>query len=352
MASHAHSTSTSAADNNKTIDPHQQLIQILGGFWVARSVQVAASLKLADQIDGESSRAVADIAAATGTHPDALYRLLRGLASAGIFAEELPGRFRHTPTSRLLRTGEPGTMRAFFESVAGGSHYAAWGALDQAVRSGKTAFDQVHGEDAWAWFAKHPHEQRTFDQAMSDMTALFNPAIAKALDLSNVKILIDVGGGHGGLLASLLTSNPHLHGVLFDQPHVVEGGRQRIIGDALSGRCRIAGGDFFESIPSGADACLMKFILHDWDDERSARILRNVHKALPAGGKLLVVEVVLKPGNEPDFGKLGDLNMLVMTGGRERTEADFAKLFAAAGFELVKVHPTESPFGIVEAVRR
>jgi hypothetical protein len=352
MASDAVSTSPSSAGNDNPIDPHQQLIQILAGFWVARAVQVAASLKLADQIEGESSRAVADIALATGAHSDALQRLLRGLASAGIFAEESAGRFRHTPTSRLLRTGEPGTMRAFFESVSGGSHYAACGGLEQSIRNGKTAFDQVHGEDVWAWFAKHPHEQRTFDQAMTDMTALFNPAIAKALDLSNVKTLIDVGGGHGVLLASLLKSNPHLHGVLFDQPHVVEGGRQRIIREGLSGRCRIAGGDFFESIPAGADACLMKFILHDWDDERSTRILRNVHKALPAGGKLLVVEVVLKPGNEPDFGKLGDLNMLVMTGGRERTEADFAKLFAGAGFELVKAHPTESPFGIVEGVRR
>lgn len=353
MASNAVSTpQSSLADNSGQPNPHEQLIGALAGFWVAKSIQVAASLKLADHIEGDAARAVGDLAASTGTHADSLYRLMRALASAGIFAEEGHGRFRHTPASRLLRTGEPGSMRAFFESVLGGGHYAAWGALEHSVKTGGIAFDHVHGEDVWAWFAKHSHEQRTFDGAMSDMSAVFNPAIAKALDLSNAKTLIDVGGGHGVLLASLLAANPHLRGVLFDQPHVVDGGRARLAAEHLAGRGTAVAGDFFESVPVGADACLMKFILHDWDDERSTRILRNVHKALPAGGRLLVVETVLPPGNTPGLGKLGDINMLVMTGGRERTEAEFAKLFAAAGFDLVKTHPTESPFGIVEGVKR
>jgi SAM-dependent methyltransferase len=325
---------------------------MMAGFWVARCVNVAASLKLADHVDPERSRSVEEIAAATGTDAPSLYRLLRGLASVGVFAEEGRGRFRHTPTSHLLRSNGPGTMRAFCEAALGGAHYRAWGAMDQAVRNGQTAFDQVHNEDVWTYFAKNAHEQRTFDQAMTDMTALFNPAVAKAYDFSKIGTLMDVGGGHGVLLRSVLQANPRVRGILFDQPHVADAARAHVAADGLADRCEIAGGSFFESIPAGADACLMKFILHDWNDELSTKILRNAYRALPPGGKLLVVESVLKPGNQQDFGKLMDVNMLAMTGGKERTEAEFSWLFAGAGFNLVKVYPTECPLSVIEAVRR
>jgi SAM-dependent methyltransferase len=350
-------TATPAADTpsqspTSQANACQQLIQVMAGFWVARSVSAAATLKIADQIDPERPRAVEEIAAATGTHAPSLYRLLRGLAGAGIFAEDSPGRFRHTPTSLLLRSEVPGTMRASFESVLGGAHYRAWGAIEQALHNGKTAFDQVHGEDVWAYFARNPHEQRTFDRTMTDWSELFNPPIAKAYDFSTIGTLMDVGGGHGALLRSILKAHPRVRGILFDQPHVADAARPYVAADGLADRCQVVGGSFFESVPAGADACLMKFILHDWTDELSTKILRNVHRALPAGGRLLVVDSVVKPGNAPDLAKLMDLNMLAMTGGRERTEAEFSWLFAGAGFELVKVHPTECPLSVVEAVRR
>jgi hypothetical protein len=333
-------------------DPHQQLMQAMSGFWIARSISAAATLKIADHIDPDRSRAVEEIAVATGTHASSLYRLLRGLSAIGVFAEEGPARFRHTPASRLLRSDVPGTMRASFESVLGGGHYRAWGGIELAVRNGNTAFDQVHGEDVWSYFAKNPHEQRTFDRTMTDWSELFNPPIAKAYDFSTIDTLMDVGGGHGALLRGILKANPRLRGILFDQPHVAEGAAAPVAADGLADRCQVVGGSFFESIPAGADACMMKFILHDWNDELATKILRNVHRALPAGGRLLVVDTVVKPGNEPDFAKLMDLNMLAMTGGKERTEAEFSWLFAGAGFHLVKVHPTECPLSVIEAVRR
>jgi hypothetical protein len=333
-------------------DPVQQMIQMLAGFWVGKSLQVAASVRVADHVGDESSHAVEDLAAATGTHAPSLYRLMRALAASGVFVEASPGRFRHTPLSRMLRSDHPTTLRAFFESVLGGGHYTAWGALEHSVRTGETAFDHAHGMDVWAHFAAHPNEGRTFDRAMTDMSVLFNPAIVAGYDYSAVRTLVDVGGGHGALLASILKANPAARGVLFDQPHVIDGARQRFADEGLAQRAQTAAGSFFESVPAGGDAYLMKFILHDWDDARSTQILRNVHRAAGAGARLLVVDTVVPAGNEPSFSKLMDLNMLAMTGGRERTEAEFAALFEGAGFELVKVHPTECPLSIVEGARR
>lgn len=333
-------------------DPVQQMIQMLAGFWVGKSLQIAASLRIADRLGDDASHAVEDLAAATGTYGPSLYRLMRALAGSGVFAEESPGRFRHTPLSRMLRSDHPTSLRAFFESVLGGGHYTAWGALEHSVRTGQTAFDHAHGQDVWAFFAANPKEGQTFDQAMTDMSVLFNPAIVKGYDYSPVRTLVDVGGGHGALLASILKANPSARGVLFDQPHVIGGARQRFADEGLAGRTQTVGGSFFESVPAGGDAYLMKFILHDWDDGRCNRILGNIHSASAPGARVLVVDTVVPAGNEPSLSKLMDLNMLAMTGGRERTEVEFADLFDSAGFELGKVHPTECPLSIVEGVRR
>jgi precorrin-6B methylase 2 len=332
------------------VNPGQQILQMVAGFWVARAMQVAASLKLADHVD-DSARSIIDLSTATKTHPISLYRLMRALASVGIFSEDGSGKFRHTTLSRLLRSNEPGSMRAFLESVLGGGHLRAWCEIDHSVRTGETAFDHAHGEGIWANFAKNEHEGRTFNQAMTDISGAFNPAVVKAFDFSKIGTLIDVGGGHGALLTSILSANPHLRGIVFDQPHVVAGARDTIAKAGTADRCETASGNFFESIPAGADACLMKFILHDWNEEKSTQILKTIHAALKPGGRLLVVELVVPPGNEPSLSKWMDLNMLAMTGGRERTEVEFATLFAACGFALVKVHPTESPLSIVEGVR-
>ena len=331
--------------------PQQQMIQMLAGMWVSRSISVAARLKVADHVAG-GARSVDELAAATGTHAPSLYRLMRALASVGVFAEEGAGRFRHTPMSELLRSGSPGSLRAVADSVFGGSHFRSWGVLEESVRTGGIAFDHAHGTDCWNFFANNAEEQRSFDDAMSEFTALFNPPIVGAYDFSKLNTLVDVGGGHGALLAAIAKQNPRLRGVVYDQPHVVPGAARRFAEEGLSGRCEAVAGNFFESVPAGGDAYLMKLIIHDWEDEKATTILRNVHRAAKPSTRLLVVEMVVPPGAEPSLSKLGDVNMMVMTGGKERTEAEFAELFRGAGFDLVKVHLTEGPMSIVEGVRR
>jgi len=332
--------------------PQEQMVGVLAGLWVARSVSAAAKLRLADQVGDGAAKSVEELAAATKTHAPSLYRLMRGLAGAGFFAEEPGKRFRNTPLSDVLRTGVQGTMRAAADSIMGGSHWRAWGDLEHAVRTGGIAFDHAHGTDCWSFFANHDEEQRTFNQAMTDFTKLFNPAIVKGFDFSRAGTLADIGGGHGALLMSVLQENPAVRGILFDQPRVVEGAAGPLKDAGLAGRCQLVGGNFFESVPA-ADTYMMKMILHDWNDERSGVILRNVHRASKPGARLLVMDSVVPASNaEPSLARLMDLNMLVMTGGKERTEAEFRELFERAGFNLVKVHATESPVTIVEGVRR
>jgi hypothetical protein len=331
--------------------PQEQMVGVLAGLWVARSVSAAAKLRLADQV-GDVTRSVEELAAATKTHAPSLYRLMRGLAGAGFFAEEPGRRFRNTPLSDVLRAGAAGTMRAAADSIMGGSHWRAWGDLEHSVRTGEIAFDHAHGTDCWSFFAQNDEEQRTFNQAMTDFTKLFNPAIVKGFDFTRAGTLADIGGGHGALLMSVLQENPAVRGILFDQPRVVEGAAGPLKDAGLAGRCQLVGGNFFESVPA-ADTYMMKMILHDWNDERSGVILRNVHRASKPGARLLVMDSVVPASNaEPSLARLMDLNMLVMTGGKERTEAEFRELFESAGFNLVKVHATESPIAIVEGVRR
>ena len=344
-----------AATSAAEAPPQEQLMQMLTGMWVARSISVAARLKVADHIAadaGAPARPVEDLAAATGAHAPSLYRLMRALASVGVFAEEGRGRFRHTPLSAALRGDARLSLRAVADAIFGGSHWRAWQVLEHSVRTGGTAFDHAHGTGVWNYFANNPEEQRTFDDAMSEFTALFNPPLVKAYDFSAFDTLVDVGGGHGALLAAIAAANPRLRGTVYDQPHVVAGATRRFADDGLGGRCQAIGGDFFRSVPAGADAYLLKLIIHDWDEPRATTILRNVHRAARPGAKLLVVDAVVPAGAGPDFSKFADVNMLVMTGGRERTEAEFAELFAAAGFDLVKVHPAEGPLSIVEGVSR
>lgn len=331
--------------------PQEQFVGVMAGFWVARSVSVAAKLRLADRL-GDGVQSVEELAAATKTHAPSLYRLIRGLAGAGFFAEEPGRRFRNTPLSDVLRSGVQGTLRAAADSIMGGSHWRAWGDLEHSVRTGEIAFDHAHGTDVWSFFANHEEEQRTFNEAMTDLTKAFNPAIVKAFDFSRAGTLADIGGGHGALLLSVLKENPAVRGILFDQPHVVQGAAGPVKDAGLAGRCQLVGGNFFESVPA-ADTYMMKMILHDWNDERSGAILRSVQRASKPGARLLVMDSVVPASNaEPSLARLMDLNMLVMTGGKERTEAEFRELFDRAGFNLVKVHATESPIGIVEGVRR
>jgi hypothetical protein len=331
----------------REIPPPLQMLQLISGFWIARCIYVFAKLGLADLIKDEPKTAD-DLATATGTHGPSLFRVLRALASVDVITQDDRNRFGATPLSDTLRD-EPGSIRAFAMTELGEENYPAWGELLHSVRTGGIAFDHAFGENCWEFFAKHPENARIFNDAMSGMTAQVNEVLHASYSFAGINKIMDVGGGHGGLITSILQRNPEMSGVLFDSPQVIAGA---VLQDPdVANRCEMIGGNFFESVPAGADAIILKWIIHDWNDEQSVAILKNCYRALPADGKLMLVEAVVPATSEPHFSKFIDLNMLVMTGGRERTEAEFRKLYEDSGFKLARVVPTESPFSVIEGVK-
>ena len=332
------------------VPPPIAMLQLISGFWISRCIYVAAKLGIADLVKDEPKTA-AELAAATGTDASSLFRLMRALASVGVFSHDTENRFAITPVSETLRTDIRGSLRAFAMTELGEEHYPAWGDLLHSVHTGEIAFNHAFGMPVWEFFAKHPENARIFNDAMSGMTAQANEAILSKYDLSGIKTLMDVGGGHGGLITSILQRHPGMKGILFDSPQVIDGAKEVVEDSGVSDRCQLAAGNFFESVPEGGDTHILKWIIHDWNDEQCATILRNCHRALPEKGKLILVEAVVPAGNEPHFSKFIDLNMLVMTGGRERTEEEFRVLYDAAGFRLTRVVPTDSPFSVIEGVR-
>ena len=328
--------------------PPIAMLQMISGFWISRAIYVVAKLGIADQL-AVGPKSAEEIAAATGTHAGAIYRIMRALSSVGIFTEGADRRFESTPLSDTLRTDAPGSLRAFATVELGEEHFPAWGELLYSVKTGEIAFDKAFGMTVWEFYARNPENARTFDDSMTGMTKATEEAILTNYDASGISKLVDIAGGAGGLIAALLKANPGMRGVLFDQPDVVEGARKRLEAEGLSGRCEVVAGNFFEAVPEGADAYMLKWIIHDWNDERSIVILKNIRRAIAEGGRLLLVEAVLPTGSEPHFGKFIDLNMLVMTGGRERTEEEYRTLLEAGGFKLTRVIPTDSPMSIVEA---
>jgi ubiquinone/menaquinone biosynthesis C-methylase UbiE len=329
--------------------PQFQMIQMISGFWVSRAVHMAATLGLADHLK-ERPLDASELAEATGTHAPSLYRLMRALASTGLLVEDEDKRFALTPLGATLQSNVPGSLRAFAMSELGGVHYPSWGEALYSIKTGEIAFDHVFGMSCWEYFAKHPEQAQIFNQSMSDLTALVEAAVLESYDFSAFGKIIDVGGGHASLITSILKKYPQAKGVLFDAPQVVEGARERIEAHGLAERCEVVGGDFFKSVPAGGDAYIMKHIIHDWDDKQAIEILKRIRHATKEDGKLLLVEQVILPGNEPQLGKFSDLIMMIMVGGRERTEEEYGALFAAAGFRLTNITGTQSPVSIIEGV--
>jgi len=340
---------TAPAATLRQLSPQGRMLDLIVGYWVSCGVHAAARLSIADHL-AEGPKSAEELAKAAGAHAPSLLRLLRMLAGAGVFRQRADGRWDQTPLSETLRRDAAGSMRGFARMMVDGYSLRAWEGLLESVRTGAAAFDRVHGKRVFEYLAEHPDQAREFGEAMSSLSSVESPAIAEAIDLSGVTRLMDVGGSHGALLAAILRRQPGVNGLVLDRPEVVESARRDAhAGDPeLGGRLEFASGDFFESVPAGADACIMKYILHDWEDELCVRLLSNCRRALPASGRLFVCENVILPGNDPSWGKLLDVNMLVGTGGRERTEADFAQLFSAAGFRLTRVVPTAGPLSIVE----
>jgi SAM-dependent methyltransferase len=318
-----------------THDP--QLMQLLWpGAIAVQAIHVAAKLALADHIAG-GAKSVAELAAATNTDGTSLGRLLRALSSLGIFTEDAPGRYRQTPSSDTLRSDHPQSIRRWAMMLGARFVWEPCGALHEAIRTGDPAFEVVYGAPFFKYLGEHPDDAAVFNAAMSSMPS-YIAALVEAYDFSRFERIVDVGGGHGAKLFAILSANPRLRGVLYDLPTVVAGAPAPRDA-AIASRCEIVGGDFFDGVPDGADAYLLSGIVHDWGDEAAATILRNCRRAIRPDGTLLLVETMLTPSSDPSRA-LMDVLMMVLTGGRERTEAELASLLRHAGFSLTRLIPT------------
>ncbi len=327
------------------------LLNLTVGKWVSQAIAVAAELGIADRLK-DGARTAVDIARAANASEDGVYRLLRALASVGLFAETGKRRFRLTPLGRLLRTDSPQALGGYARFTGHESTWRPWGELRHSVRTGEPALDHVFGMPVFEYLAKMPEAAAVFDAAMTSISTLESKAVLAAYDFSGINTLVDVAGGHGLMIANILKAYRRMRGILFDLPHVTAGAPAQLQSRGVADRCRILSGDFFGSVPPGADACLMKHILHDWDDERATQILLSCHRAMQPGGKVLIVDAVIPPGNGPHFGKLLDLEMLVLTPrGRERTRAEFRELLKRSGFRLRRVVSTATHLSVVEGVR-
>ncbi len=333
-----------------SLSPAQQLDRIITGYWISQAIYAAAQFGIADLLR-EGPRTIADLAEATSTNPGALYRLLRALASVGIFAEDSSGRFSLTPLAEPLRSDVSESKRAL-ALMSGDEQFRTWADIEYSIRTGKTAFDKVFGQPIFEYLSEHPDKAAIFDAAMTAIHGRETRDVLAAYDFSDIRVLADIGGGNGSNIIQILTDYPDLQGILFDLPHVVERTRDRIESAGVSDRCQMIAGDFFQSVPAGADAYFLRHIIHDWDDEKALTILRHCYTAMPSDGKLLVVESVIPRGNEPFTGKLLDLVMLLIPGGKERTEPEYRSLLAEAGFELARIIPTATELSIIEAVKR
>ena len=332
-------------------DTQQQVRGLLMGFVVSRALQVAAELGVADALaSGPKDRAA--LAGEVGADPATLHRLLRALASFGVFEELADGRYVNTPRSECLRADAPASLRDLARMYGDAAPWQAWSGLEHSVRSGEPSFAHIHGTPMFEYLSRHPDSARRFDAAMVASSRLMNDAIVEAYPWAQFGTLVDVAGGMGSTLAAILGANPRMRGVLFDVDHVIERGRDYLTRQGVAERCRTQSGSFFDAVPAGADAYFMKHILHDWSDADCLRILGNCAKAMPEHAKLLACEKIVPPGNGPSIAKTIDLVMLVQTdGGRERTEAEFQQLFARAGLRLARVVPTRAENSILEVTK-
>ncbi|MBA2731981.1 MAG: methyltransferase [Acidobacteria bacterium] len=330
--------------------PDAILMQMLFGALMQRSIGVVAKLGIADLL-AEKPQTADELAAQTQTHAPSLYRVLRTLASAGVFAEIADQKFELTPIAALLRKGALNSIRDFAVMMDEDWIWQAWGALAYSVKTGGVAHEKVQGMSSFEFFQQNKEAGRVFNSAMTNFTRAVLPAVVEAYDFSGVGKLVDIAGGHGLLLAGILKANPQTQGVLFDLPFVIEGAGELLAKEGVSDRVELAPGDFFESIPAGADAYMMKHIIHDWDNEHSIKILQNVRSAMNENGKILIIEMVVPEGNEPSPAKALDLLMLVMEGGRERTRDEYQRLLEASGLRLSRIVPTKSPYSVIECER-
>jgi hypothetical protein len=330
----------------EAVDLKAQMNQLIRGYWTTQAIFVAAELRIADLL-ADGPKHPDELGKQTGVKGDMLYRVLRALASIGIFSEDPDGRFRLTPLAETLR-GDSG-QRAYAR-LHGQELYQSWAKMLEAVRTGDAGFVKAYGMPAFEFFSKNPERGAVFDGAMTGHHGREADPMLDAYDFSGFNELVDVGGGNGSLLMAILERHSQMRGVLFDLPRVVERARPAVESAGLLDRCRIAGGSFLEAVPGGADAYLLRHVLHDWRDEDAATILRHCRNAMKPEGKVLVVEIVVPAGNDPSFAKWMDL-MMVTYGGKERSEKQYRSLFGQSGLQLTRIVPTKAGISVIEGVR-
>lgn len=332
--------------NSNELPLAHQMMKMIVSKWISKPIYAAAELGIADELS-QGGKSIEDLAQVTNTHAPTLYRMMRALVSVGIFHESRDRYFELTPLAECLKTG---AMRSFAQLFNARWNDRAWEHLLDSVRTGTPAFEAAYGEPLFQWLEDNPDAARVHNEANAIKSAQSHRAIVDVYNFSGIRHLTDVGGGHGALMAAILAATPGLTGTVVDLPGVARQARQILRDQGLSDRCTVAAVDFFDRIPPGSDAYLMSNILHDWPDDRCTTILKNCHQAMTPTSMLLVVEMVVPPGNEPCVVKLLDLEMLVMTGGRERTLPEFRQLFESAGFQLTRCIPVQEELCLLEGV--
>jgi SAM-dependent methyltransferase len=325
------------------------LRRLVDGYQISQALYVVATLGIADLL-GDGCRTSDDLAEQVGAHAESLHRVLRALASVGVLRDHDDRSFSLTAVGQCLRSDAPQPVGGWAAFIGRPYQWTAWGHLLDGVLSGKTAFVSVHGISGWEYRAQHPEENAIFDRAMTDLTRRVSESIVDAHDFARYGTVMDVGGGRGALLAALLRRHPHLRGILFDQPHVVAGSADVLDAASMRSRCEIVAGSFFDGVPPGADAYILKTVLHDWEDEHARRILRQCRRAMTDGGVLVLAEWDLGGPCAARDAKFSDLNMMVGNGGRGRTVGQFASLLRDTGFRLESHTPTPIGLAVMECL--
>ena len=327
-----------------------KMLNMVTGLWVTQAIYIAAELRLADLLN-EKPQSSDDLANVTQTDASALYRVLRALAGLEIFSEDADGCFHLTPLAEYLRSDVPGSLRAFAMMLGGEEHRRSWGEVLHSVRTGESAFEHAWGKPHFEYFAENPEAARTFNLAMTSRSGPEDEDVTSIYDFAQHEIIVDVGGGHGSLLSAILKKFGEPKCVLFDMPHVVSSAEEELSRNIPADRLSFRGGDFFDTVPSGGDAYILKKVIHNWDDSHARTILSNCRDVIPSHGRVLVIEPVVPSGNTPSFNKLLDVMMLVYTSrGRERTESEHRDLLKSAGLKLNRATHAPSLVSILEAI--
>lgn len=333
--------------HNTAINEQSQLLSLVTGYRISRAIHVVTRIGIPDLLSG-GPRTCAELAQAADVNEAALFRLLRSLASAGLFQEVAPQQFALTSMGKLLVSNTESSLRHVVLNMGADWQWQVWGAMQKSIQSGQPAPLDLFGTTIYQYFATHPEDDLTFNAAMGELSRRKQLQILDAYDFSALRLVVDVGGGYGQFLILLMQTYPEMKTILLEQPHVAEAARSAIRHAGFADRCQVVSGDFRTSVPQGGDAYILKGVLGDWSDDKATEVLRACRTAMRSQSRVLVCDHVIQPGNDPQPGKLLDLDMLVITGGRERTQEEFAQLFRVAGLELHTIIPVRAGQCILE----